>query len=388
MENVSRDLFVSKGNLSEMENGIRIMRADLFDSLVNKYGIPFHNDPSLLAVCRSILVDLFDSFVRFDDAALEAHEKRFLDLRPTLIDSCAYYHVRLTDFFLMRILHKEHDRSLFEELEQAMPVFLNDEKALIYFAAGLQFRKRYEFDCRNDLFHKASGLLDEKLFFGFQALVHYYEIQASRKEADPFDAYVLCVETSKFFYQTHNYLRCLYLDNTEALCLISCHQLQSALKQLDVVLANIGFVQDEYLRFCVLQNRFLVLALMGRHHEALSCMEKEADIFRFGLSYFMLSAYCLYMEDEYEKALQAIAAMQPYARFDEEKLLFRTVEAAINGSPQLERLGRQLLDICIQIPDYQLGELVYLLLIHCYTRMNDSKRLLAVQSEYISYLTE
>lgn len=387
LDNASKDLHMSKGNLSEMENGIRPMRHEVFHSFLQTYHLPFREDPSLMQVARSLLCELFDFNLRFDDDTVALIEKKYERMRGTLLNSFAHFHVLLIDYFLEVVIHLHTDPQAFDQLILINACLQNDEQALIYFIRGMEYRLQRRYDLQDEAFRKALDLVDEKLLFGLRPLINYYQVQVLTRNANPFEAYVLCGRTRKAFYNMHNYIRALYLDNAEALCLMSCRQYPSALQQLDTMLDNIHFVRDPFLYFCVVQNRILMLTLMDEFEQALETAREGRSIFSAGgLESFALCAYSLYMLGRNEEALRAIVQMKPYAREEEQRLLFRCIQCAVEKPDQLEQTAERMFDICGRIPNYELMELTYKLMIRYYLLNSQQEKLLDIQTRYIAFL--
>lgn len=63
LENVSRDLYISKGSLSEMENGIRPMKKELFDRFLSTYDMEFSEDFCIVAKLKEVLIEEVDAFL-------------------------------------------------------------------------------------------------------------------------------------------------------------------------------------------------------------------------------------------------------------------------------------------------------------------------------------
>lgn len=384
---LAKEFSVSKGKLSEIENGLRSLPACMFGGFCVLFEVDFQDDGARLAEMRMLLGALFNGFLRLDDVAIEQAKSQYEQARESFFNTPAHFHVWLADYLIESALNKKENLRLFENLQEVEDVFSPDEQGLIYFLKGLRYRKAYELDCDNDMFEEAKDRLNSQQLPGLAELIQYYEVQASMKNSNPFDAYILCTETRKYFSAVHNYLRCLYLDNTEALCLIACHQLGSALKQLDTLLTTSSYILDDYLRFCVIQNKFMVLSLLGRYDETLALMKEEEGIFTGeGLSCFFLAPYCEYMLGNTEKAMEGIRRMRPYACYEEEFLLFSCVEAAIAASPALDGYAEKMLAFCRRRNDYELAELTYKFLSRYYTMHDMPDKLLDVQRKYILFL--
>lgn len=60
LDNVSKDLKISKGNLSEMENGRRFLKQTLFCQFVEQYKINFDFDLGLLKEAEQLLQELME----------------------------------------------------------------------------------------------------------------------------------------------------------------------------------------------------------------------------------------------------------------------------------------------------------------------------------------
>ena len=63
LDNVSHDLKISKGNLSDSENGKKLMRETIFKRFLDYYGIEFCFDRCLLDEIRRLLGNLMDAYI-------------------------------------------------------------------------------------------------------------------------------------------------------------------------------------------------------------------------------------------------------------------------------------------------------------------------------------
>lgn len=63
LDNISKDLKISKGNLSEAENGKRILREGVFQDFLDLYNINFDFDPSLMNETEQLLQELMEAYI-------------------------------------------------------------------------------------------------------------------------------------------------------------------------------------------------------------------------------------------------------------------------------------------------------------------------------------
>ena len=180
----------------------------------------------------------------------------------------------------------------------------------------------------------------------------------------------------------------MYLDNLEAVGIISLRAYSSAYARFEALLSNMEYVDDPYLRFCVVQNEVLVLCVMGEYRKALDQMRKERETFQHGLSNFVYAPLCLYMLNEQERAKSALVDIKPYAKTKEEILLCKMIHAVF--SQEIETVLKMALEVLKEDQrkrERESEEIVYQFLIHfCKETGLDAKRM-EIQEDYIAFLT-
>lgn len=82
LSNISKDLKVSKGNLSEMENGIRFMKNSLFQKFLSYYSIQFDSDLHCYFEVKEMLRELVNCFLRLDEIQQKKFGNNFMIFIP------------------------------------------------------------------------------------------------------------------------------------------------------------------------------------------------------------------------------------------------------------------------------------------------------------------
>lgn len=388
LENVSKDLFMSKGNLSEMENGIRMMKKDVFDRFLHQYDIQFDTDLNRFFEMKEILAQIVDCFLRFDKKKQEKVRERFEALEGSWKNTYGCFVGELIQYFIQVVMDHQKSDDLFRSLVLIENCLSNDEKALLYMIRGMEGRWNLRLGNMERFFEKALEFVDEKELFGLEALIEYYQIMEWMRSGASFAVYEHCVQVRKKFYASHNYIRALYLDNLEAVGIISLRAYSSAYARFEALLSNMEYVDDPYLRFCVVQNEVLVLCVMREYRKALDQMRKERETFQHGLSNFVYAPLCLYMLNEQERAKSALVDIKPYAKTKEEILLCKMIHAVF--SQEIETVLKMALEVLKEDQrkrERESEEIVYQFLIHfCKETGLDAKRM-EIQEDYIAFLT-
>lgn len=389
LENISKDLSISKGNLSEMENEIRPMKKEVFKNFLMYFKIPFNEDPHWIVEMKTILIDFVDAFLRFDDKKEKKVREHFASTKGNWENSYACFLGLLVRYFEETVLdHKEND-ALFQELIVVRSCFSNDEKALLHMIRGIEGRWNAKLGNTEAQFEKALMFVDEKEFFGLKSLIGYYQIGEMIREKATIDTYSLCETVRKAFYVQHNYIRALYLDNLEALCVFRVHQLKSAYARFQALLANMEYVNDPYLRFCVSQNAILVLCVMEEFQQALDMMKAEKETFKCGLSNFVYAPYCLYRLGKTERAKNAIEEIRPYCTNIEDKLRLKLVNYALKKDGRsFFKTAEHLLKLDLKNRSQETAEVTYQLMIYFCKENNLNQKLIEAQEAYIIMLTK
>ena len=100
LENVSHDIGISKGFLSEAENGRRILKPEAFTRFLERYGIDFSLDESAANMAQSLLNDFVLAWIDRDFADEEKIKRMLEHNRPILQNSLGCLHLLLIDIFL------------------------------------------------------------------------------------------------------------------------------------------------------------------------------------------------------------------------------------------------------------------------------------------------
>lgn len=151
------------------------------------------------------------------------------------------------------------------------------------------YESRFNMKIRNSrvFFEKANKLAEENELIGLKSLIDYYSIADKIREKSDIKVFQLCEKARREFYQQHNYIRTLYLENLEGLCLFRLHQNRDAYKCFESILTNITYCNDSYLLFCAAQNAILVLCVSQSFTSALNLMKKHEKTYEFGLTNFI-----------------------------------------------------------------------------------------------------
>lgn len=388
LENVSKDLLISKGNLSEMENGLRPMKKEVFDRFLSHYHIHFNDDPARIIEIQEVLIELIDCFLRFDEKKEKNVREHWKEVQNKDENSYAIFLEKLISYFIRSGLDHQKDDSLFNALIEIGACFSNDEKALIYLVHGMEGRWHPEIGNMNNWFEKALEIADEKEIYGLKALIGYYHVIELMRIKCSFEVYEQCINIRKQFYIMHNYIRALYMDNLEAVCVSRLRAYDSASLRFETLLHNMEYVNDPYLRFCVVQNMIIVLCVKGEYQKALDLMKRERAGFQFGLSNFVFAPLCLYMLDEKRHAQKILADIKPYIKAKDDAFLCILVEAALTTDSELVlKTMSEVIQENRSNQNHQGEEIVYQFMIHYCKAAGLDQRRMEIQEQYIACLT-
>lgn len=146
IDNVSNDLKISKGYLSEVENGKRKLNELTFRKFLDFYEIDFDFDPSLTEEVQRLLNDLMEAYI-YKNAAKEEQILTFFENKtPSYEKSLACLYIPL--FRMMAARKKDPagmsdlERHAFKEIDEYLAAFDNDEIALICYLKAFQAGRR------------------------------------------------------------------------------------------------------------------------------------------------------------------------------------------------------------------------------------------------------
>ncbi|EOS60518.1 hypothetical protein C815_01380 [Firmicutes bacterium M10-2] len=388
LENVSKDLFMSKGNLSEMENGIRMMKKDVFNRFLRQYDIQFDTELNCFFEMKEILAQIVDCFLRFDDRKQEKVREHFEAMEGSWKNTYGCFVGELIQYFIQVVMDHQKSDDLFRSLVLIENCLSNDEKALLYMVRGMEGRWNIRLGNMETFFEKALEFVDKKELFGLEALIEYYQIVEWMRSGSSFEVYEHCVQVRKKFYASHNYIRALYLDNLEAVGITCLRAYSSAYARFEALLSNMEYVDDPYLRFCVVQNAILVLCVMKKYREALELMEKEKATFSCGLSNFIFAPYCFYMLNEGENVRRTLKEIKPYVKDESDRLVLKMVEYALEKNcDAFFESARRLLAFDQKYRNQENIELTYQFMIHFCKEMGMVQKRIEIQEAYIAFLT-
>lgn len=388
LDNVSKDLSISKGNLSEMENGLRIMKIEIFHRFLTRYNIEFAEDLKYLVEMREILIQIFEAFLRFNRKKQEKVREQFESMDRSWENTSGFLIGLLIEYFIRSVLDHKSQEDVFELLVSSESCLSNDEKALLYMIRGMEGRRNTTFKNKETFFEQALNYVDEKEMNDLEALIEYYQIMDEIRSGSTFEVYAKCSQVRNKFYNSHNYIRALYLDNLEAVSITYLRAYSSAYRRFETLLYNMEYVDDPYLRFCVVQNAILVLCVLKEYKKALEWMKKERNTFSYGLSNFVFAPYCFYMLDDLEEANNTIKKIKPYVKDQSDQLLLNIIKYAIENNENAFFEDSQRLLILDQKNKKQENiELTYRFMISFYKKNGIESRQIKLQEEYISFLT-
>lgn len=141
LDNVSKDLKISKGNLSEMENGRRFLKQTLFCQFVEQYKINFDFDLGLLKEAEQLLQELMEAYTYKNVEKERQIQQKFFEQEKKYEYSFACLYLPLIKAFWT------HDKkpaeftgselNAFADVSEYFSVYDPDEKALFLYLKGL-----------------------------------------------------------------------------------------------------------------------------------------------------------------------------------------------------------------------------------------------------------
>lgn len=166
LENVAHDIEISKSFLSDAEKGRRVLKPEIFSRFLEQYKIDFSVNKLSIDKAKSLL-DAFVSAWIDRDLVDEEKTKRELAInRPALQNSLGCLYLPLIDIFLSAHLYAQPSdvqvNSFLEEIENYLPLFSQDEQALISFLKGFEVMKKKKYQAALDHYEKALRILDGK----------------------------------------------------------------------------------------------------------------------------------------------------------------------------------------------------------------------------------
>ena len=377
LDNVSHDLKISKGNLSDSENGKKLMRETIFKRFLDYYGIEFCFDRCLLDEIRRLLGNLMDAYI-YKNRVKEAQVlEQFIQRQSVYEYSFGCLYVPL--FIMMSSRAKEPsslskiETRAYDEIDEYTPVFNNDETALILYLKAFQAGKRRAFDQSVKYYAMALDSFNGRLWPQLEGIIKLNYAKSLTIASSYYDGYLSAKEAHDLFVKHGNYVRALTCFNNLANYLL-CLQSFSAAKTCSekVLLSMASFTEDSLYRHAV-TTMLIILTLEGSFEEAIQFAKDHPVDWSDGfVGNLILIPYCYYRLGQKECCLKEMEKFDPDLLESDDKALFALLKAILReNSAKIEAAKQKMLRICCRQKNWLMLMVLYQLLIDYYKSVND-----------------
>ena len=378
LENVAHDIEISKSFLSDAEKGRRVLKPEIFSRFLEQYKIDFSVNKLSIDKAKSLL-DAFVSAWIDRDLVDEEKTKRELAInRPALQNSLGCLYLLLIDIFLSVHLYAQPSdvqvNSFLEEIENYLPLFSQDEQALISFLKGFEVMKKKKYQAALDHYEKALRILDGKQWPELEGIIKFHLAHVLGATVSFFQAYKTVQEARSIFVNHNNHIRMLFCDNNSASYLISMHEFEVAKNCIH----NMQRCQKRWFHDGLTYSNTTTLMII-----ALTLEEKFEHAIEFARDHpfpiengfignLSLIPYCYYRLEQNEECLKSIEDLSKEKPTDDDRALFEILKRILNqDSKGIENAKIKMMQICVRQKNWCMLMVLYQLMIAYYESKNE-----------------
>ncbi len=377
LDNVSMDLKIAKGYLSDAENGKRILKESTFRSILDFYDIDFKFDLSLLEDARILFNDLMVAYiykdVKKEKQILETAKVRMVSYENSL--ACLYGLL----FTMMRARKKDPaslskaERTAFCTISDYLPVFENDEKALIFYLKAFQARLGQNFDQSLAAYVQALNSLDGRLWPQLEGIIKLNFAQSRMIETSYYDGYQTVREAHDLFVQYGNYTRAQMCFNNIANYLLCLQSYTAAKEYCQKALRSMASFSGAPIYRHTVNTMLIILTLEGSFQEAIQFANDHPTDTSDGFAgNLILIPYCYYRLGQNNQCLEKISEFDPEMLESDDKAFFALLKAILQEDPfKIEAAKQKMLRICCRQKNWLMLMVLYQLLIDYYKSVNE-----------------
>lgn len=376
IDNVSKDLKIAKGYLSDAENGKRILKESIFRSILDFYEIDFDFDLNLLDDARFLLNDLMEAYiykdVKKERRILEAAKAKLASYENSL--ACLYGLL----FTMMSARTKnpaslsKEERDAFCTIDDHLPVFENDEKALIFYLKAFQAKLGLRFDQSLDAYLQAVASFDGKLWPQLEGIIKLNYAQTVMFGRSYYEGYRIGLEAHEIFVRHGNYIRSLMCYNNVANYLLCLQSFEGAKEYLGKILLTPS-IEEIAVYGQAVTTMLLAMTLEGSFQQAIQFAADHPIHANDGYAGNLpLIPYCYYRLGQYDQCLEQMEKLNSYRLGSDDRALFGVIKAILKkDQPGIEASKQQMIRVCSKQHNWSMLMVLYQLLIDYYKSVNE-----------------
>ncbi|MEY8308930.1 helix-turn-helix transcriptional regulator [Erysipelotrichaceae bacterium 51-3] len=382
LDNVSKDLKISKGNLSEMENGRRSLKETLFCQFVEQYKINFDFDLGLLKEAEQLLQELMEAYTYKNVEKERQIKQKFFEQEKKYEYSFACLYLPLIKAFWTHNKKPAEftvsELDAFADVSEYFSVYAPDEKALFLYLKGLVAKKKRNLNHALHEYSEALDLLNGKKWPQLEGIIKLNYAIALSESSSFFSAYLIGQEASEIFSKHDNYVRALMSSNNQANYLIYLQAYSNAKEILNrVLLSQQSFPGHSFSKFAV--STMLLALVMGEEFEQAIQFAKEYpmdDEDRY-VGNRSLLPYCYYRLGEPDQCLLSMTELSQEALTRDDKAFHALLMAILEEDKErIEAAKKKMIRVCCKQLNWAMLMIVYQLLIYYYKSENETDLLI------------
>jgi len=376
IEQAAMCLNISKGSLSEMENGKRRMKEDVFLNFTKRFYPQFNFDLELVETASNKLDELALSFIYCNFSQENEIEKWVEDNRIQLLNSfaCLYLTVFETYFYYRKSIDKEEEEQL-NDSKNFASYFSPDVRAFLLFNKGYMDRRQGKNNQAVELFERALREMDGKKWPQLEGVIKQNLACAVSEYVSFQQSLDLVNQAQNCFIHDANYLRIVSTYNNKAVYLCLMGQYEKAISIVDKVILHKNTFQDHGFYSLAVSNKIMMEMLAGHFDRALQFIHDHKSEFNSRHpGNFILEPYSLLRLKDYKGCLKSIKSYKDCTLSEDDEAFYILIKAVIrNREDRIEKEKAKMFSICYRTTNWAMALLTLHLLIYHYkeTKQND-----------------
>ena len=387
IEQAAKCLNVSKGNLSEVENGKRGLKNEVFSRFIDRFYPNFDYNWSLPEEAEIKLDELFHAFAYWDSSEEDQIEKWVTENRNRLLNSFAcMYLIIFETYFSYRKSLDWNDVEVLNSSEVFLQYFSPDIRSFLLFNKGYMYlENRTGIDPKKsalviEIFEAALKEMDGRRWPQLEGIIRQNLAGAASQDISFQHAVNIIERAESIFIREFNFLRLAAASNNKAVYFSYLGQNEKAIEIIDKLILNKNTFSDQKFHYLALSNKALFLTLGGYFDEAVKFIQDHKH--EMNPKYprnFILEPYCLLRISDEKACLMAIKSYQNCSLSEDDELFYALIKAMISqNSDRVEKAKKKMFTVCRYMKNWGMMFVMLQALAYFYKQTCQSDRLAEV----------
>lgn len=387
IEQAASYLNISKGYLSEIENGKRILKEETFFKFIHHFYPDFDLSWSIVEETENQLDQLFYALAYWNSKQEDDVEKWMVENRGYLLNSfaCIYLAVLETYFSYRRSLNRD-DVDTINSSEDFVQYLSPDIRALLLFNKGYMYMKSRIPTAPEKsaqairIFETALKEMDGKRWPQLEGIIKANLATAVAKDISFQQAFKIAEQAKSIFIEEGNFLRMAAIYNNQAVYLNNIGQYERAIEIIDKLLLNKSVFKDEKVYRLAVMNKILSLIEWGHFNEALQFIhDHKSEMDPKCPDNFTLEPYCLLRAGKEKACLAAIKLYQNSSLGEEDEVFYALIKAVISENfNRVEKAKAKMFSVCCRMKNWGMMLVMLQALAYFYKQTHQSDRLIEI----------